>query len=330
MAKTILITGGAGYIGSHANLYLLEKGYNTIIFDNLIYGHREVVPLESQFINGDLTQISDLETVFSNYSIDAVIHFAAYAYVGESVADPSKYYKNNVIGTFNLLETMRKYNVTNIVFSSTCATYGLPTSIPITENEIQKPINPYGYTKLVIENMLKDFAKAYSLNSVSLRYFNASGADKLLRTGESHDPETHLIPLVLEVASGKREKISIFGNDYNTADGTCIRDYIHVTDLAIAHLKALEYILNSDETTCEFINLGTGNGYSVKQIIDMVEKVTGIQIPFEIKERREGDPDQLISATGKAKRILDFECTHSDLENIIKTAWDWEQKRAQL
>lgn len=327
MAKTILITGGAGYIGSHANLYLLDKGYNTIVFDNLIYGHREVVPLESQFVNGDLTQMSDLETVFSNYAIDAVIHFAAFAYVGESVTDPAKYYKNNVIGTFNLLEAMRKFDVSKIVFSSSCATYGLPTTNPITENQEQKPINPYGYTKLIIEKMLQDYSKSYNLSSVSLRYFNASGADELLRTGENHDPETHLIPLVLEVAEGKREKISIFGNDYNTPDGTCVRDYIHVTDLAIAHEKALKYIFESDDLVNEYINLGTGNGFSVKQIIDTAKQVTGIDIPFDIEERREGDPDLLVSATGKAKRILDFECTHSSLENIIKTAWQWQLKK---
>lgn len=323
--KYVLITGGAGYIGSQTNLSLLEAGYKTVIFDNLVYGHRDVVPHESDFVEGDLSNINQIKEVFQKYPIEGVIHFAAYAYVGESVTNPRKYYENNVVGTLNLLNAMVEADVKNIVFSSTCATYGIPDIVPITESEKQKPINPYGYTKLVVENMLKDYYAAYGLKSVALRYFNACGADPLLRTGESHDPETHLIPLVLRVAKGDMPAIKVFGNDYKTPDGTCIRDYIHTQDLASAHIQSLQKLIDN-QISLEQINLGTGNGFSVLEIIQMARSVTGHQIPTQIVERRPGDPDKLVADNQKAERVLGWKPVHSDLQNIIQTAWNWENR----
>ena len=325
MKKTILVTGGAGYIGSQTNLYLLEQGFDTIIFDNLVYGHREVVPENSKFIQGDLSNPSDLEAVFSNHKIDGVIHFAAYAYVGESVENPQKYYQNNVVGTLNLINTMVKYGVKKIVFSSTCATYGIPESLPITEQTPQKPINPYGKTKLMIEEIFKDYQVAYNFDSISLRYFNACGADVNLNTGEAHDPETHLIPLVLDAAADSGKTIKIFGQDYNTPDGTCVRDYIHTMDLATAHYLAMEKLLDTDKV-CEFVNLGTGNGFSVKEIIDTARQVTGKDIKVETHERRPGDPDKLIADITKARQFLGWEPKYSNLEFILDTAWRWKNK----
>jgi UDP-glucose 4-epimerase len=324
--KNILVTGGAGYIGSQTNLSLLEAGYKTIVLDNLIYGHKEVVPKESKFVNIDLADFEALNRFFKENKVDGVIHFAAFAYVGESVTDPRKYYQNNVVGTLNLLNAMLENGVKNIVFSSTCATYGTPDKVPITENEKQSPINPYGYTKLVVENILKDYATAYGLNSVALRYFNACGADVLCRTGEDHSPETHLIPLIFEVANGKREKISVFGKDYSTVDGTCIRDYIHTMDLATAHIKALEKLMEG-ELKCEQINLGTGKGLSVLEIIEAVKKVTGKEIKVEIAPRRSGDPAELVADNTKARQLLGWTPKYSDIENIVNTAWNWEIKK---
>jgi UDP-glucose 4-epimerase len=325
MSRKILITGGAGYIGSQTNFSLLEAGYQTIVFDNLVYGHKEVVPDNCIFIQGDLSKKEEIDRVFQEYDIDGVIHFAAYAYVGESVTNPRKYYENNVIGTLNLLNSMIDYDVKNIVFSSTCATYGLPKVIPITENEEQKPINPYGYTKLIVENILKDYNKAYGLKSIALRYFNACGADEDMRTGENHNPETHLIPLILETASGKREKITIFGDDYDTKDGTCVRDYIHTKDLASAHITSLEKLITS-QLSCEQINLGTGVGYSVKEVIETAKKITQKPIKTEIAPRRSGDPDKLIADSTKALELLNWTAKYSDLEYIISTAWKWHLK----
>jgi UDP-glucose 4-epimerase len=344
----ILITGGAGYIGSQTNLCLLEKGFETVVFDNLVYGHKEVVPesQKCQFIQGDLLNLSDLEAVFEKNKIEVVVHFAAFAYVGESVVNPAKYYQNNVLGSFNLLETMRKFGCQKLVFSSTCATYGEPEILPITENEKQKPINPYGWSKLMIEQMIKDYHTAYGLNAVVFRYFNAAGGDCDLRTGENHNPETHLIPLVLKVAKGELDKIKVFGDDYETFDGTCIRDYIHTEDLAMAHFLGLSKLnsqnikevtqtsgqnsIQNSNKICEFINLASGNGYSVMEIIKMAEKITGKNIKVEIEKRRMGDPARLIANNSKARDFLGWDPINSTLENIIQTAWNWETKKLNL
>ena len=299
--KYILIVGGAGYIGSHINKELNKRGYKTIVFDNLIYGHKEFIRW-GEFIPGDLKDTTQLELVFSKYNILAVMHFAAYAYVGESVTDPDKYYVNNVMNTLNLLNAMKKYNVSNFIFSSSCATYGMPETIPIPENHPQNPINPYGQTKLMVESILNDYSHAYNMKYASLRYFNAAGADPDTEIGEWHDPETHLIPLVLDAAIGRREHISIFGTDYDTPDGTCVRDYIHVTDLADAHILALENLIEGGES--QLFNLGNGNGYSVLEVIESARKVTGIDIKTVNADRREGDPPKLIGSAEKAKKIL--------------------------
>jgi UDP-glucose 4-epimerase len=324
MSKTILITGGAGYIGSQTNLYLLEKGYKTIVLDNLVYGHAEVVPSESIFIRADLSNREELDKVFAAYKIDGVIHFAAYAYVGESVTNPQKYYQNNLVGTLNLLNSMHRNRVNKIVFSSTCATYGIPENLPITEQTPQKPINPYGKTKQMIEEVFRDYHTAYNLNSISLRYFNACGADSQNRTGEMHDPETHLIPLVLDAAADGVKMISIFGDDYDTPDGTCIRDYIHTMDLATAHFLAIEKLING-ENLCEFVNLGTGNGFSVKEIVQTAEKITGNSIKTQINPRRVGDPDKLVADISKARSFLNWQPEYSNLDFILSTAWEWSK-----
>ncbi|MFM7277949.1 MAG: UDP-glucose 4-epimerase GalE, partial [Microcystis aeruginosa] len=270
---TILVTGGAGYIGTHAVQALQAKGYEIIILDNLVYGHRELVErfLNAKLIVGDISDRSLLDRIFDTYTIDAVMHFAAYAYVGESIMNPAKYYQNNVAGTLTLLEAMVSASVKNIVFSSTCATYGVPQSIPISEDQPQHPINPYGCSKLMVEKILQDFEQAYGLRSVIFRYFNAAGADPAGNLGEDHDPETHLIPLVLQTALGKREAVNIFGIDYPTPDGTCIRDYIHVVDLAKGHVAALEKLYTS-QVGCQAVNLGTGKGISVLELVDGMAK----------------------------------------------------------
>ena len=324
---TVLVTGGAGYIGSHTVLALKQAGYAILILDNLIYGHRDFVEdvLKVPLIVGDITDRALLDKIFASYSIVAVIHFAAFAYVGESVSNPAKYYGNNFIGTFTLLEAMRAASVDKIVFSSTCATYGKPQEIPITEDAIQKPINPYGRSKLMVEMLLKDYAQAYDLKSVIFRYFNAAGASPEGLLGEDHDPETHLIPLILLTALGKRETISIFGTDYNTPDGTCIRDYIHVADLAQAHVLGLQYLLEGGKS--QIFNLGNGNGFSVRQIIDAAKKVT--QKPIKVIEcdRREGDPSILVGSSSKARQILDWKPVYDGIEDIIAHSWNWHQKR---
>ncbi len=319
----ILITGGAGYIGSHVNKKLYKKGYETVVLDNLIYGHREFVKW-GEFILGDLEDTNLLRLVFKKYPIKAVMHFSAFAYVGESVKDPQKYYLNNVKNTLNLLQVMLENNVKYFIFSSTCATYGVPEKIPIPENHPQNPINPYGKSKLMVEKILEDYSKVYGLKYVSLRYFNAAGADPDCEIGEWHEPETHLIPLVLDVAIGKNEAIKIFGADYPTPDGTCIRDYIHVTDLANAHILALEYLFKEGKS--DVFNLGNGNGFSVKQVIQTVEDITKRKINFIEWERRPGDPPVLVGSSEKARRVLRWEPRYYELSVVIGTAWEWHNK----
>lgn len=324
---TILVTGGAGYIGSHAVLALKRAGYQVVILDNLVYGHRDIVEevLKVELIEGDTSDRELLKNLFATHDIAAVMHFSAYAYVGESVTNPAKYYRNNVSGTLSLLEAMVEASVNKLVFSSTCATYGMPEKIPLTEEHPQNPINPYGATKLMVERMLADFDTAYGLKSVSFRYFNAAGADPSGMLGEDHDPETHLIPLVLHTALGKRDTIYIFGTDYPTPDGSCVRDYIHVNDLASAHILGLEYLLEGGKT--EFLNLGNGSGFSVKEVIATAEKVVGQEINKEVSDRRPGDPPMLVGSSEKARKILGWNPEFSELKDIISHAWQWHQKR---
>jgi UDP-glucose 4-epimerase len=325
--RVILVTGGAGYIGAHAVKALEDRGFQVIILDNLVYGHRELVEanLKAKLVVGDISDRSFLEQLFSTTKIDAVMHFAAFAYVGESVTDPAKYYQNNVVGTLTLLDAMRKHGVTNFVFSSTCATYGNPQSIPIAEDHPQHPINPYGAGKFAIERVLQDYDPAYGMKSVIFRYFNAAGADPDGLFGEDHNPETHLIPLVLQTAAGKRASVSIFGTDYDTPDGTCIRDYIHVADLAQAHVLGLEYLL--EHQISQIFNLGNGSGFSVRQVIDTAQEITGKEISIEECPRRVGDPAILIGSSTKARQILGWNPKYADLETIIKHAWNWHQHR---
>lgn len=322
----ILITGGAGYIGSHTVLNLIEKtDYKIIIFDNLENGHIETVnallEINSDriiFEKGDLRNIEDIENVFNKYSIDGVIHFAAFALVEESVKNPSKYYRNNIYGTLNLLDTMIKHNVKRIVFSSTCATYGEPTYTPIDEKHPQNPINPYGYSKLAVERIMDDYDKAYKLKSIRLRYFNVAGADEKGRIGEWHKPETHLIPNILKANDNK--VFTIFGDDYDTRDGTCIRDYVNVLDLAEAHRLSYEYLIKENKT--DVFNIGTGEGYSVKEVFEACERVLNKKIPVEIKGRRAGDPAVLYADIRKVKSILDWKSEKS-LEDSIKSGYLW-------
>lgn len=319
----ILICGGAGYIGSHINKLLSEKGYETIVYDSLIYGHREAVKWGT-FIQGDLEDEKALERVFSENKISAVFHFAAFAYVGESVTDPEKYYFNNVSNTLKLLRVMKKYNCNKIIFSSTCATYGEPEQIPITEDMPQNPINPYGTSKLMVERIFRDYERAYGLQFVVLRYFNAAGASPEGCIGESHTPETHLIPLVLDAASGKRDDIKVFGTDYGTPDGSCVRDYIHVTDLASAHYLALQYLENGGR--CDFFNLGNEKGTSVLEVIEAVRRVTGKEFQVTLTDRRPGDPAKLVGSSRKAREILGWTPIYGDIQTIVEHAWRWHQK----
>lgn len=319
----ILVFGGAGYIGSHTVSHLLDNGYQVVVADNLIYGHREAVDKRAVFEHADLLDKFSLQQLFKKHKIDAVIHFAAFAYVGESVAEPQKYYFNNVVGTVNLLNVMMENNVKDIVFSSTCATYGEPEYTPIDELHPQNPINPYGRTKLMIEQIFADYERAYGLRHIALRYFNAAGCAANGSIGESHTPETHLIPLVLKAITGERKSISVFGTDYDTPDGTCIRDYIHVEDLALAHRLALEKL--PIYSGC--INLGTGIGTSVKEIILAAEEVSGKKCPVEYADRRAGDPARLFADNRKAKEILGWEPAYKNIKDIIQTAWNWEINR---
>ncbi len=324
---TILVTGGAGYIGSHAVKALIGAGYEVIVLDNLVYGHRELVEevLKVELIVGDISDRPLLDKLFASRKIAAVMHFSAYAYVGESVTDPAKYYRNNVVGTLTLLEAMIASSIKQFVFSSTCATYGVPHTVPITEDHPQNPINPYGATKLMVERILQDFDVAYGLKSVYFRYFNAAGADPAGLLGEDHNPETHLLPLVLMAALGKRDSVSIFGTDYPTPDGTCIRDYIHVTDLADAHILGLEYLLKGGNTSV--FNLGNGQGFSVKEAIDTARSVTGREIKVVMSDRRPGDPPILVGSSDKARNILGWEPKYPALKEILIHAWNWHQQR---
>ena len=321
---TVLVTGGAGYIGSHAVKLLGQRGYQTVVYDNLIYGHREAAP-RGDFIEGDLHDTARLVQVLKEHHITDVMHFAAFAYVGESVQDPLKYYANNVAGTLSLLQAMRAAGVQHLIFSSTCAVYGIPQYPVLTEEHPLCPINPYGESKLFVERILQASATAYGLRWISLRYFNAAGADPEGELGESHDPETHLIPLVLSVASGRRTDVAIFGTDYDTADGTCIRDYIHVNDLADAHILALQ-ALDTDKAQTAY-NLGNGTGYSVRQVIETAEHVTGRPIATRIAPRRAGDPSCLVAAADKIRAALGWQPRYTDLPTIITTAWHWECQR---
>ncbi|MFB8791320.1 MAG: UDP-glucose 4-epimerase GalE [Potamolinea sp.] len=324
---TILVTGGAGYIGSHAVQALQNSGYEVIVLDNLVYGHRDIVEnvLKAKLIIGDISDRSLLDEVFTAHSITAVMHFAAYAYVGESITEPAKYYRNNVAGTLTLLSAMLAASVKNIVFSSTCATYGIPESVPVTEDMPQNPINPYGRSKLMVEKILADFDQAYGLKSVCFRYFNAAGADPDSKLGEDHTPETHIIPLVLQTAMGKRESVSILGIDYPTPDGTCIRDYIHVVDLAQAHVLGLKQLLKVGES--DIFNLGNANGFSVREVIETAKLVTGKTINVIEGDRRPGDPPILVGSAEKAKKVLGWHPQYPELKDILTHAWNWHQKR---
>ena len=333
MAAAVLVTGGAGYIGSHCVLRLLETGHNVVIFDNYSTGHEETAATLKNIeadgkviaaIKGDLLNISDIDAVFETYEIDAVIHFAAFYQVAESMKDPGKYYRNNVCGTLNLLDSMRYHNVKRIVFSSTAATYGEPEYTPIDEGHPQRPINPYGMSKLMIEHIMDDYDKAYGLRSVRLRYFNVAGADPEGRVGEVHEPETHLIPNILKSVKNDGRKFSMFGTDYPTRDGTCIRDYVNVMDLADAHILALDYLDKCGKT--DYFNLGTENGSSVKEVFAACESITGSKIPLEVCDRRPGDPAVLVACNKKSCEILGWKPKNS-LEDSIKTAYQWEQRR---
>jgi UDP-glucose 4-epimerase len=320
----ILIVGGAGYIGSHMNKLLNRRGYRTVVFDNLVYGSREFVKW-GEFILGDLADRDQISLCFRKYQIDSVMHFSAFAYVGESVADPARYYRNNVANTLNLLEAMREEGkVRHFIFSSSCATYGIPEEIPITEDHHQKPVSPYGRSKLMIEEILKDYDKAYGIKHVNLRYFNAAGADPEGDIGERHHPETHLIPLTIYAALGVNKDVKIFGADYSTRDGTCIRDYIHVMDLADAHIRAIEHLKTRGES--DSFNLGNGSGYSVREIIETVKRISKRDFKVIEAERREGDPPVLVGSSKKAMEILGWRPQYADIETIVETAYRWHSQ----
>ena len=318
----ILIVGGAGYIGSHINKELNKQGYQTVVFDNLSSGKKELVKW-GEFFEGDLGKIETIREVFKKYPIEAVLHFAAFKAVGESVTDPQKYYKNNVANTLNLFEVMKENGVNKFIFSSSAATFGEPQYIPIDEKHPTNPINPYGETKLIVEHIMRDYDKAYGMRYISLRYFNACGADLEADVGEWPGSSSNLIPLVLDAAIGRREDIKVFGDDYDTPDGTCIRDYIHVTDLAEAHVLALKKLLDGGNS--DVFNLGNGKGFSVKEVIDMAKKITGIDFKVTMAERRAGDPPVLVADATKAKEVLGWKPQYADLETIVASAWKWHR-----
>ena len=323
----ILVLGGAGYIGSHTVSELVDAGEEVVIADSLETGHIEAVNPKAKFYQGDIRDKKFIDSVFDNEKIDAVIHFAANSLVGESMTNPLKYYDNNLYGTKVLLQSMVEHDVKKIVFSSTAATYGEPESIPILESDKTEPTNPYGETKLSMEKMMKWTDVAHGVHYVALRYFNACGAHVSGEIGEAHNPETHLIPLILQVPNGQRESISIFGDDYDTKDGTCVRDYIHVTDLAQAHILAVKYLMEGNESN--IFNLGNGVGFTVKEVIETARKVTGKPIKAVEEERRAGDPAVLIASSEKAKNILGWKPEHADLEEIIASAWKWHSRHPQ-
>lgn len=324
---SILITGAAGYIGSHNVRYFLEKGYDIIALDNLATGYKKSLPENLKFYEVDLREEEKLKKVFEENKIDGVIHFAASSLVGESVEKPYEYYHNNVYSMICLLKAMNDADVKKIVFSSTAATYGEPKSVPITEENETNPTNPYGQTKLAMEEMMKWFDNAYDMKYVSLRYFNAAGAYEDGQIGEAHNPETHLIPIILQVPLGKRESVSIYGDDYETRDGTCIRDYVHIMDLSDAHLKAYEYLQKGGKS--EIFNLGSGNGYSVKEVIEEARKVTGHEIPALAVERRAGDPAVLIASSEKIEKKLGWKRQRDDIKTIITDAWRWHKNNPE-
>jgi UDP-glucose-4-epimerase GalE len=326
MSQSVLVTGGAGYIGSHACKVLARAGHDPIVFDNLSRGHREAVRW-GPLVEGDLADRAGLVAAIENHRVSAVMHFAAYAYVGESVADPASYYCNNLVGTLSLLEAMRETRVDKIVFSSTCATYGIPEVVPIRETAPQLPVNPYGETKLAIERALHWYWQAYGLRSISLRYFNAAGADPEGEIGELHEPETHLVPLALQTALGQRSHVDIYGTDYPTADGTAIRDYIHVEDLAEAHLCALDHLCAGGEGAV--LNLGTGYGHSVREVIAAAEAISGHSIAWQETARRPGDAPVLVADPGRASEHLGWRARCSDLQTIIRTAFAWHERLAK-
>jgi len=324
MSHSVLVTGGAGYIGSHACKALAQAGYLPVSYDNLSRGHRHAVRW-GPLVEGDIADRARVVAAITTHSVSAVMHFAAFAYVGESGTDPALYYRNNVGGTLTLLDAMREVGVDRIVFSSTCATYGMPDSVPITEAMPQRPVNPYGETKLAIERALYWYGEAYALRSVALRYFNASGCDRGSEIGEEHDPETHLIPLVLRAALGSAPPVSIFGTDYPTPDGTAIRDYIHVEDLASAHVRALDYLAKGGGSAA--LNLATGRGYSVREIITAVAKAVGRDVPHRETSRRPGDPSTLVADPSLARSLLGWRAECSELDTIIGTALAWEMRQ---
>ncbi len=315
----ILVTGGAGYIGSHAVKLFLARGFDVWVYDNLSLGHRQAVPADRLLV-GDLNDTHRLDQAMVAHRIEGIVHFAAFTYVGESVKNPAKYYQNNLVNAVNLLECARRMGISRFVFSSTAATYGVPEDMPITEDTPQRPINPYGNSKLAFERVLRDYAKTYNIGCAILRYFNASGASPDSDIGEDHDPETHLIPLVIQAVLGQRPHISIFGTDYPTPDGTCVRDYVHVDDLAEAHLLALQRMQPGQEMV---FNLGTGTGYSVREVIETVQKVSGKSVPVEEGERRPGDPPVLVASSEKIQRELGWRPKFNTLHSIVETAWKW-------
>lgn len=321
----ILVTGGAGYIGSITVKRLLEKNYNVTVVDNLVYGHKDAVSCE--LLIGDLTDKTFLLKNLEGRSFDAVIHFAAYALAGESMEKPYKYFHNNIIGGLNLLEYMREKQIKNIVFSSTCAIFGTPNKMPVSENLEKKPESVYGESKLMFENVLSWYNKIYGIKYINLRYFNAAGASLDGDLGENHNPETHIIPLAIQAALGKIDKFTLFGDDYPTKDGTCIRDYVHVEDLATVHIQALSKLNENNQS--DGFNIGTGYGYTNKEVIDMVKKVSGVDFTIEISQRRIGDPSEIFADNKKAKEKLGFAPEFSDLETIVKTAWQWHKSKAR-
>ena len=317
----ILVTGGAGYIGSHTVVELLKQGHEITVFDNLVCGHKE--PVICPLIIGDLLDKNQINAVFEKDSFDGVIHFAAYALAGESMNEPRKYFENNILGGLNLLEAMKKHGVDKIIFSSSCSQYGFPEKLPVTEEESKKPASVYGESKLMFETILQWYDSLFGIKNVCLRYFNAGGASLDGSMGEDHDPETHIIPIAIQTALGQREKFVIFGMDYKTPDGTNIRDYVHVLDLADAHIRALEYLVRENESN--YFNVGTGKGYSNKEIVEMVKKISGINFMVEFGPRRLGDPDAVYADNTKIKKAQSWEPRYSDLETIIKTAWNWHK-----
>ncbi|MGH7114835.1 MAG: UDP-glucose 4-epimerase GalE [Stellaceae bacterium] len=325
MSRSILVTGGAGYVGAHACKALAQAGYRPVVFDNLARGYRAAVRW-GPLVEGELADRARLGAALAEHRVGAVMHFAAYAYVGESMADPALYYRNNLGGTLTLLEAMRDAGIGEIVFSSTCAIYGIPDRVPIREDATLRPVNPYGETKLAVERMLHWYAAAYGMRSAALRYFNAAGADLEGEIGESHEPETHLIPLVLQAALGRRPTVDIYGTDYPTPDGTAIRDYVHVHDLALAHLRALEHLRAGGASLA--VNLGTGIGHSVREVITAAERISGHEVPVRGAARRPGDPPALVADPGLAAELLGWRARHSDLDTIIRTSLAWHERAA--